>query len=323
MIFVMMADYAFAPWVSLALEALTRSNPSKRVLIYDLSDLPSPRLADAVRQHAVAELIPWPPSCWSTPGWTHAAGFEFFWPHWALKDELKRIGRVVRWKLFGQRKDSWILDKTESLQRQRRFVTIVCQKPAVIWDALQRSGQDIAFVDADAIILGRFDEMPVPNVNCAFTVLNEADLRVGVDTRCAYPEITPYSAINTGVMFFRRDLAREFIEEWQREIERVPHMYAEQTALACLLWRADHSIYRHASLSAATQWFLNLPSGHSIAFALLPCAIYNLYRLSANQVVAEDVKIIHFVGSWKQTNKWGTVKKICARLFARTGGAPQ
>jgi len=318
MIFVMMADDAFSPWVDLALEALAISNPNQRVLIYDLSDQPSLRLAEAANQHAGAEVIYWPPGRWLSPVWVNTACFEFFWPHWPLKEELKRIGRLIRWKCFGKKKDGWILDKNEALHRRRHFVRIICQKPEIIWHALESCCEDITFVDADAIVLDRLNTMPVPDVCCAFTVVSREDLRVGIDTGCDYSEETPFSAINAGVMFFRRDLPREFIDEWWREIERVHHSLTEQTALACLLWRVDPELFQLASQAAGTtQWSLGLASGRRIAFSLLPCSIYNHYRLSTSPDVQENVKVIHFVGGWKHSKNWEAVNRLCAMLFER------
>jgi len=314
--FVTYAADNYANWIEYWLESTSRSNPDARLWVYDVSKTPTLDLQHLTNRFANAYLVHWPPTKWKSPDWIEELDFQFFWPNFDLREELKYLSRRLRYKLTGYKKHDWMTDKKQHAAGKRWFLHLSCLKPHIIRDALLKSGRPVAFVDADAMVLKRLDHFPVSSADACVTVVDKDQLRIGGPWEPPGPDgPLPVTLINAGVLFLNNTAGAScLIDAWIQEIDRIRHGSGDQTALANLLHRLSpqfHEIMQPFSIATQCGKSLITP---------LPCALYNQVRLPRDgQTISNDVSIAHFVGSWKQPEHWATVKKTIHTTWDQRG----
>ena len=313
--FVCMADHHFAGWLELCLAALRRADPQARVFVFDLSPEESPAIADLAQRSPGAVHVAYPESQWRWPQWIDGAGFDFFWPHFPAAETLKYWGRRLRVALTGHGKEDWMTDKRRHAEKMRRFCRIVSQKPGVLAKALDLSGRDLVFVDADAIVLKSLAPVFERDFDLAVTSLEPAEVFIGPDpAECPERPSYPIRAVNTGMVFLRNNAAtRSLLADWIREMEAVRHVAVEQTAIA-------NMILRHVP-----DFFTSFYAGRTLATAggtrarvmSLPVALYNhtKVRVGAKEM-PDGIFVAHFVGSLKKARHWPMVSALIRRSLA-------
>jgi len=267
-----------------------------------------------------AQVIPWPPARWESPAWIEDLDFKFFWPGFNLRDELKYLSRRLRHRLTGRRKHDWMIDKAKFVASKQFFIRICCQKPHIMRDAWTRSDRPLAYVDADAVVLERFDAYPGGDTDFAVTLVDADQVRIGGEWEPTGPDgPLPVVLINAGVMFANRSQgAKVLLDDWIAELDRVRHGGADQTALANLLHRHAPRFHETGKLARVAT-----ATGDALV-AGLPCARYNQVRIPRNgQGIGDEVAIAHFVGSWKQPEHWPQVGDTVRQAWARRHLAPR
>lgn len=161
------------------------------------------------------------------------------------------------------------------------------QKPLCIRDALERSGDRITFLDADAVLLDNIDDLfEEHDFDVGLTMREKDDLPDSGDAQGL--GVPP---INAGVLFFDLDSdeGAAFVDRWLAEMDRNDFLLEEQVAIATIAQESNPEIfsdyYRTGSLSVG---------GHELRFISLPCATYNYYNYDAG--ISDEQKIVHFKG---------------------------
>jgi hypothetical protein len=278
-----------------------------RIFVYDLSDDPSSAIQTCLSKYANTFYVHYPPEQWRLPDWVNKTDFSWFYPYFGAKENIKCTLRRWRYLLTGRRKDGWIIDKAEEYNRKQHILRTVCQKPHVVLDALNRSGNDMVFIDADAATLGNLDHVFDKWVfDVGVTVVDREKIKIGVHEFAKDKQFLPYDAINVGVMFFRNSITTKLlIDAWVSEMEYVHYVAAEQTALANLIYKADPHAFE--TQPKVIEIFLG---SEKASVLMLSCREYNYHRLSKkNSGISEETYVVHFVGS---------LKLLKNRLFVKT-----
>jgi len=311
--FVTLAEGNYAKWVKNWLDSASRSNPQSRLFIYDASAQPSTELIALAARFPLAQIVPWPQSCWRWPDWVDTIDFQFCWPNFGLRDELKYWSRRLRERLTGRQSDwDWMTDKARFVARRQFIIRICSQKPYIIRDALARTDRPLAYIDADAVVLERFSAYPGGDSDFAVTVVDADQIRVGGEWEPPGPDgPLPVITINAGVMFANRTPgARRLLDTWIAEMSRVRHGAADQIALANLLYRHDREFF--ATMNPV------LIGEASAIVACLTCARYNQVRIPETGI-GSDVAVAHFVGSWKLNKRYHLVDDIVHKAWRERG----
>ena len=312
--FVTYAADNYAHWIKYWLMSTSRTNPDAHLWIYDVSTKPSSTFRELAARFPNAQVIHWPPACWQSPPWIDELNFYFFWPGFNLRDELKYLSRRLRYRITGQKKHDWMIDKNRFVAGKKWFIHLSCIKPHIIRDAMARGNRPLAFVDADAVVLSHFAQFPAATADMAVTVVDPDQVRIGGKWETPGPDgPLPVLVINAGVMFFSHSPgALHLLDAWIKEIARVRHASGDQTALANLLYR--HNPHFHETLST---FHVSTENG-GVLVATLPCARFNQVRIPRDgQGINDDIAIAHFVGSWKQPEHWQQVGETIRQTWTR------
>ena len=308
--FVSMADHGYAKWLSLCLPSIRAAHPGARVFVFDLSP-EHPGVREACAAHPGADAVAWPERQWRWPSWIDATDFDFFWPRFTLRESVKYWARRARAALTGRAKEDWMIDKAALVRSTQRFCRIVSQKPHVLLKALELSGRDLVFVDADAVVRKPLDAVFDGGLDLGVTCEPPEDVVVGPNPpECRERPSYPIRAINTGVIFLRDGAgARGLLQDWIAEMEAVRDVAAEQTALANLILRQAPDFFaRHGN-----EGVLAARDGRRARARNLPVHLYNEYRLKPEMTsLPDEARIVHFVGSLKKQKNWPRVRELVA-----------
>ena len=156
------------------------------------------------------------------------------------------------------------------------------QKPLSILDLTSRVDGNIVWLDDDAIVINRFDE------------IFDHEFDIGVTLRSKYDERKQdISALNAGVLFFNTssEKIRTFVTGWLDVIERLDlTKHREQIALTTLVREENPEIYQ--SYYAASDLTID---GLNMTVRTFPCLRYNYAALTGG-INPEKNKILHFRG---------------------------
>lgn len=156
------------------------------------------------------------------------------------------------------------------------------QKPRSILDLTDRVAGNIVWLDDDAIVANRFDEV------------FDVEFDVGVTLRSQYDQVKEgLSALNAGVLFFNTssDAIRAFVTTWLQTIDEMElTKHREQDALSKLVRKADPQLYDE--YYAAGDLTVD---GTDLTVRTFPCHRYNFRNFKGG--IEPDVnKIFHFHG---------------------------
>lgn len=156
------------------------------------------------------------------------------------------------------------------------------QKPLSILDLTNRVEGNIVWIDDDAVVINRFDE------------IFDSEFDVGVTLRSKYDERKQgISPLNSGVVFFNTSpkKTRTFVTTWLDVIDRIElTKHREQTALSILVSEEHPQVYdEYYSTANKTV------DGTNITIRTFPCRLYN-YAAFTGGIDPEANKILHFRG---------------------------
>ncbi|HEY7241848.1 MAG TPA: hypothetical protein VH600_21940 [Burkholderiales bacterium] len=311
--FICMANEGYARWIELCVRAIERRQPGSAIHLYDLSEAVDSALRRQFEGHGAVRYTHFPPTAWKSPAWVETLDFDFVWPLWDLRESIKFYGRKLRILLGGARHENWMLDKAAHTLKTRRMLRLYAQKPYVIARTLRASPNNLVFIDADAIVLKRLDEVFDLDFDMALTAEAPQDVVVGPwPPECTERPSYPHIAINVGVMFVRHSpRMHPLLDAWIREMETVQHLSIEQTALAHLIYRLAPDFYQ-GHYRAHT---LGLDGGEATVMAL-PMPRYNFLKMRmTDRGFAPEVHVAHFAGGKKQEAHWAWVRKMIADEF--------
>ena len=312
--FVCMSDAGFVRWLELCMAAIVRTHPGARILVFDLSAASSDAVRELVGQTPGAEHVDWDESRWPSPAWIDTSDFAFYWPDYGWRDEVKYWSRRLRARVTGRVKAGWMTDKASFVAQIRRATRRVAQKPYILRRALELAKKDLAFIDADAMVLKPLGEVFRHSFDLGVTVEQPEDVYIGPEpATMPWRPVLPVRLLNTGVVFIRDTAgAQALLDDWIEAMARVHHATAEQLALAHMLLAeipdlvcAEHTVRPFPA-----------PPAHKRGDVLvLPMREYNFVHVPLDAQRMPDVHVAHFAGSRKRR------REDVEALIRRTAGA--
>lgn len=145
--------------------------------------------------------------------------------------------------------------------------------------------KDFIFIDADAFIVAKFDE------------LFESDFDIGITVRLAEElefKFNSCRVLNSGVIFFLggHQLNKSFIDAWKNELLNTREAIAIQTSQVRMIEKQfNRDVFSSIPKTISFQSDTNI-----IRVALLPCEVYNfnwIEKFDMNKH-KDRVKILHF-----------------------------
>jgi hypothetical protein len=306
--FACMANEGYLRWTQLCVRAIERRQPGATIHLFDLSESRDSALRAAFGTHPGVRLTHFPPAAWQWPAWIDAAGFDFIWPDFGVRESLKYYSRKLR-RALGRDNENWMTDKAAHVKRVRHFLRLVAQKPPLIECALSATRHNLVFLDVDALVLKPLDAVFEREFDFAVTTEDPQDIVIGPEPpQCTDRPHYPYKAINVGVMFARNTpRVAPLLHAWMREMQTVRHLSIEQTALAQLIHRLDPGFFE-GHFRPRT---LALEGGERVSVMALPMARYNFTRIRAtDSSLAGDKLVAHFAGGRKQEQHWAWVQRL-------------
>jgi hypothetical protein len=256
--FMTMGDDNFFHTIKYSVGQVARLYPEAHFFVYDWG-FTEPQVSDLAGDKVT--IVPWVKKAHHLPFKTYVGVFR------------PLVFRKTRWLI------------RSGFRRLQRNLFIFTQKPFCIQDCLRRSSGDLVFLDGDAFIVDRIDE-----------VLGQ-DFNVGVTLRRQHEIVFPAkngvcSALNVGVMFFKGSMSvlEAFIERWNTEIEVTRDYCMEQTALSNIVARIRKDIYDGYNKTGVLE-----TRGERVKIKVLPCEEYNFNWIEEG-FDRQKNKILHFKG---------------------------
>ena len=221
--------------------------------------------------------------------------------------------KFLRMKTLGMLRDvvksffsSKVVDKSlRSFIAHQDFEVKIQNKLAIIKHHNDTVGRPFVFIDADAFLIDRFDELLDGSYDIAFTVRPKEKHRYG-HNQC--------SLLFAGIFWFLgpRSTLKTFIDAWYQEARTIDEVNSEQTSLARWLHRLKPDIYD--SVDASHTVAVN---GTDIRVRVLDAEIYNNLDIYDIEGLVNEgkVKVLHFKNSRFETPQF---KKVAERLGIET-----
>lgn len=164
-------------------------------------------------------------------------------------------------------------------------------------DHLDKNGRNFIFLDGDAILINRIDEVLEDNFDLAFTLRRQEEITL---------EHNNCQVFNAGVLFFLGgdNKNRVFLEKWYKKILHTREYLIEQTALTRLLQQYvdDFSFGQ----------IINIPiENDNIKIKMLSCELYNYNWIEEFDLEKDKdrVKILHFKSGRFDTPLFAKIKE--------------
>lgn len=287
--FVTMGDGKYFRTVMLSLRQSARFYPRRRFLLYDWG------FDDAQRERLLAE------------------------PGVAIRDWRDRL--VEAGRIFPPRsairtfvRKHLLRDPDLRIPRaQWQKELLLDEKCYCLLDAAGRLDGPFLFLDADAFIVNRVDELHDPAVDLVVTLRPQREIEAARRRGSA-------GDLNSGVIGFGGDREKNLalLTEWIKEMHILNlrrHLLSEQTALARLILKADPAAFRQ------TENRVDLRVGeHTIRCRIVPTERYN-YNAVENGFDPEVNRILHLKGGRGFSAALDEVEVALARFEAGAGGS--
>ena len=261
-VFIVMGNYKYYRLLELCVRHISKAYPEAEIIAYDWGD-EQRRSTLAERLHAPhMTVVDWAERINDIEWMRRVLPF-------AMQVDLALRFNARFQRTFAQRVKKKLLKvwpsslfARPSIDAGLRFENFMMQKIYCINDAAQRVGaRKMVFVDADAFVLSRFDEM-----------LQRDDYDVAV-TASENPcfDHNHCTSLNTGVIFFGSDAANRqvLLQAWLNGALECHEWLREQTALARLIERTNRAFFTASEVVEAQM------DGATIRLLPLDGNIYN------------------------------------------------
>jgi len=183
---------------------------------------------------------------------------------------------------FSQYVKSRILHRKDIIVRLKHEY-LLSRKPYCFLDCASRVEKNIIFLDGDAFLVNKIDELFFQQFDIGVTIRPENEIKtIEKDGAC--------QILNSGVIFFFADSDKIqcFIKKWILLMEKSTLALREQTTLTQLIQKADKDIFtKKEGLLSCTD--------KNLRIKVLPCEMYN-YNWIERGFNPEINKILHFKG---------------------------
>ena len=147
-------------------------------------------------------------------------------------------------------------------------------KPYVVRKALRSTRRNIAWIDADCLVIGQIDDA-LDGCDVAVT------LRRQDESKDAFKQFSGY--LNSGVIFFRNGPAsRDFVDRWIAELPNCTFHFSDQEALN-----------RLAAQATDMKTYDGIFNWQGIRVKILPTDTYNFFYFDEP---CDNARVLHFKG---------------------------
>jgi hypothetical protein len=214
-------------------------------------------------------------------------------------EELSNV-QIIKWRIHDYKiriVASWIkglitgkffsgnLIKSLRPVKHIRKENIFINKIFCFLDYVEKFGGNFVFLDGDAFLINRFDEIEEQEFDIGVTLRRKSEIKL---------DFGDCGVLNSGVIFFLGETNKNkmFLELWIKEVWRTNEPLIEQTSLSRMLLSINPQV---SSGHFEEKLFLESDGG-KIVVKILPCEIYNYNWIEEFDPVsdARKVKILHF-----------------------------
>ncbi|MAZ30042.1 hypothetical protein CL655_02035 [bacterium] len=213
----------------------------------------------------------------------------------------------VRMKALGMLRDvvksyftgTFVNKSLRSFERQQRFEVVIQNKLRVMQHHNETVGRPFIFIDADAFLIDRIDELLDGSYDVGFTVRPKTKHSYAYN-RCAL--------LFAGIMWFmgNQKTNQIFFDQWFSEARQCTELWSEQTSLARWLHRLQPDIFDTIG-ATHTITIHNTP----VRIRTLDADVYNNTHIDEYEktAVPENVKVLHFKNNRFTTPQFATIAK--------------
>ncbi|MBI2013506.1 MAG: hypothetical protein HYS87_01635 [Candidatus Colwellbacteria bacterium] len=266
--FITIGNQAYFHTIYYSIENINSLYPDVSIYIYDCGFTPAQR--QKFREQKNVTLVPW-----------EDRFFDISMHFRSLREKLSLVYNIRRLKDFlPYIKNLLRIVNDQSyalfLKREMRFAN----KPLCILDCIKRYEENVVFLDGDAVVAQKFDELLRDSFDVGVTLREQGEISINKNS-C--------SVLNSGVLFFLggRERNTSFLGYWIDFMKKTHERYIEQSALTRLLENVGKDVFTNYN-----EVLVRLSQGE-IRVKILPCRVYNHYRARRYGVTKEN-KIVHF-----------------------------
>ena len=287
--FLLIADSKFRNLLERNIAQIGYFYPASQIWLYDLSPASDSNLEILAQNKKNVVYKRWPPSMWTTTTWIESLTVDNVPVPQVSKDLKSKLKRVIKKYILFE--PSFWETKETKLQRYKLVHRIHVQKAYCMLEYAKSCDKRFIFLDADAFLLSRVDELFDNPFDIGVTLRRQSELLF---------EFNNCTILNSGVIFFNSnsEKAIPFIEAWITEINNTLERITEQTALSRMIHRIKPDIFSNYYQSG----ILILNDEKQVSVEILPCEEYN-YNWVEEGIDYKKVKVVHFKsGRHKQRN---------------------
>ncbi len=252
--FITIGDKNFFHMIHFSIKQLMKFYPNCKFYIYDWGFTPFQK--ETIKSYPITILIEWTDK---------------------INKEIGKETIITSYKGYTPNKDV------------RTHEYLLNQKPFCMFDCAKRINNNLIFLDGDATLINKIDEILEDNFDLGVTLRRKDEIEKA-------KKMGIIGAVNSGVIFFKLDSKRLqlFIEAWINEIKTTKTVWLEQAALNNLIQRDNQGIFNRFYNDGVIKL-----SNIEIKVKTFPCELYNFYQIEEGYS-DKVVKILHFKGRWKK-----------------------
>ena len=270
--FITIGRAAYFPYVNFSAKQLMKFYPNCKFFIYDWGFTPYQK--NILKSYPISILIDW----------------------------YDKIDWKFGYKTITKEFEGYNFPIDIKTQRQNEY--IMNQKPECILDCSKRINKNLIYLDGDAFLINKIDDIFEYNFDIGVTIRIKHELE-----KLRKREII--GEINAGVIFFLLDSKsiQLFTKEWIREIQASKRIWQDQTSLITLINKRNEEILKEYY----NEGIIRI-SNIDFKIKAFPCDIYNLYSIEKGYD-DKKVKILHIKGYIRRNEIFDRIKGIKRHLF--------
>jgi hypothetical protein len=292
----------------------TQENP--RFIVIDISKNRDNALKAHAAHHADVIIDHWPRETWATPRWVKEVDFKYFHPVFSFSDQVKYLRHRLQFRLTGRSKPAWLLNKRADVEKRRFALSLWANQPRFFRKWLAELGEDLTYVDGDALALRSLKHLYEPGFDLAFTTERPENVKIGREpSHMLSRPVYPYKAINVGIYCARPTAAAlAFLDAWVAAMETVRHDLLDQTAVAWLILQGQPDFFTRQDAYLPVR----LPNGETVTVGNIPGDLYNCTSFDLSMVNENAAQsVFHFVGAHKRADKLPALAVALDQLYNR------
>lgn len=267
--FLTIGDKKYFDFISLSVNQINKIYPEKKIFIYDWGF--NNKQKEILKNKKNVILLSW-----------NKLFLDVNITFTSFLQKLKivygiRINNIRTFFSFLKKKKYLKNQYSEFIKRQMLFAN----KVFCFSHFAKKYKDNFVFLDGDACVINRFDELFVDNFDIGVTLRRKSEINL---------KFGDCTALNSGVIFFFGGVNKneKFIKLWVKKTLSIKEPWVEQTALSRMLLEVDPYIFEDYYKEVALG-----SNNEQINVKVLPCEIYN-YNWIEEGFDPKKIKILHF-----------------------------